>query len=608
MKKHNDYSSLPPFTKALLQEAEKKREDFDTPGHHSGEFYYLTKEGKIFTKTLGKGAFRADISDSSDAIGDPSSHEGVSGEAERLAASVWGSDACFFVLGGTSTSNRIAANALLAEGDAVLFDRNNHKSTWQGALIQAGAIPVYLSSGRNDSGVIGPLTEDSLSEESIRASLAQACPKALTRKRPFRLACLQLVTYDGLFLNAEYILSRLGHLCDYILFDDAWGGYENFIPLLQKSAVLAFPLDEKAPGTLVTQSVHKQLAGFSMTSQIHKKDSHIREQARYVPDDVFQDTFLMHISTSPYYPLFAGLEMNAFLHSRRGAALWEKAFRSSVNLRKRLLTETSLFRPFLPPTVHGKRWEEADTSEIMKDKAFFTLDPKEAWHGFRDFAKDAYLLDPCKVLVTTGTFSDSRADSIPAPLVSLYLQGEGITPEKSDFYTLLFLVEPGDSEKKMSHLVKALRTFEKAWQDNRKVKDFLPSVPCLPEEGLRDFCTRYHTFLSKHHAGSLLESLFHKEDFPAAPLSGHEAHQHFLRGHREAIPLEEAEGRIALENLMPYPPGICALAAGEVWTGNVLSYFLFLEDYGKEFPAFTPEILGVHHDEKGQPYVWVLAD
>ena len=608
MKKHNDYSSLPPFTKALLQEAAKKRDDFDTPGHHSGEFYNLTKEGRLFTKALGKGPFLSDISDSSDAIGDPSSHEGMSGQAEALSASVWGSDECFFVLGGTSTSNRIAANALLSEGDAVLFDRNNHKSTWQGALIEAGAIPVYLSSGRNDSGVIGPLSSSSLSEETIRESLSQVCPEALKRRRPFRLACLQLVTYDGLFLNAEYILSKLGHLCDYILFDDAWGGYENFISLLQKSAILTFPLDEEAPGILVTQSVHKQLSGFSMTSQIHKKDSHIHKQSRYVPHDVFQDTFLMHISTSPYYPLFAGLEMNAFLHSRKGPALWEKAFQNSVELRKKLLRKTSLFHPFLPPLVHGKRWEESDTSEIMKDRAYFTLDPKEDWHGFHDFDEDAFLLDPCKVLITTGTFSDSRPDSVPAPLVSLYLQEQGITPEKSDFYTLLFLAEPGDSQKKINRLVKVLRKFEKAWQDNREMKDFMPDVPTLPKEGLRDFCSRYHRFLSAHHAGALLESLFRKEDFPVSPLSGHDAHQHFIAGRREAIPLEKAEGRVALENLMPYPPGICALAAGERWTGNVLSYFHLLEDYGKEFPSFSPEILGVHHDEKGRPYVWVMEE
>lgn len=61
-----------------------------------------------------------------------------------------------------------------------------------------------------------------------------------------------------------------------------------------------------------------------MTSQIHKKDSHIREKSYYLPHDVMQDTFLMHISTSPYYPLLAGLEMNAFMHKEKGAILGRK--------------------------------------------------------------------------------------------------------------------------------------------------------------------------------------------------------------------------------------------------------------------------------------------
>ncbi|HAO59183.1 MAG TPA: ornithine decarboxylase, partial [Psychrobacter sp.] len=56
---------------------------------------------------------------------------------------------------------------------------------------------------------------------------------------------------------------------------------------------------------LVTQSVHKQQAGFSQASQIHKKDNHISGQARYVNHKRFNNAFMMHVSTSPFYPLFA---------------------------------------------------------------------------------------------------------------------------------------------------------------------------------------------------------------------------------------------------------------------------------------------------------------
>ena len=120
----NELKKLPPFTQSLLSHALHERDDFDTPGHHSGAFYEMTEEGNIFTKGLGKNAFLADISDSSSLIGDPFSHEGVSGMAEEMAARTWQSDLCRFVLGGTSTSNRICASALLSENDLVLFDRS----------------------------------------------------------------------------------------------------------------------------------------------------------------------------------------------------------------------------------------------------------------------------------------------------------------------------------------------------------------------------------------------------------------------------------------------------------------------------------------------------
>ena len=548
---------------------------------------------------FGASLFEADISDSSSLIGDPSSHEGVSGDAEARAARVWGSDRCFFVLGGTSASNRIAVSALLTEGDLVLFDRNNHKSTYQGALMAAGARPVYLESERNPQGIIGGLTRRALDATHLRKAAAKISPAAAKKARPFRLACLQLATYDGLFLNAKEILKCVGPLCDYILFDGAWAGYENFLPLLKDAAILAMDLGEEAPGILLTQSVHKQLAGFSMTSQLHKKDSHIAGQPRYVPDDLLQSTYLMHISTSPYYPLLAGLEMNALLHETHGLALWEKAARTSIALKKEILARCRLFRPFLPPTVRGRPWESYDTDTILKDAAFWDLE-SAPWNGFAYMSKGLYLADPCKVLLTTRGI-DEASPSIPAPFVSAYLEAHGVTAEKSDFYTLLFLSEPGDSEEKGTHLVNLLSALEKAYFENRSLCDLLPGAS---SEGLADFSARYAHFLAEHHAHELQQALFSQDHFPASPMTAKEAWQHFIKGNRKCIPLAEAEGEIALELVLPYPPGIAVLVPGEVWTKEILSYFLFLSDYGKTFPDYTPEILGVH-ERDGGPWVWV---
>lgn len=591
-----DHSHLPPFTKALLNFAKEARDDFCTPGHHSGALFEEIPEGRAFVSSLGEGAFTADISDSSSVIGDPSSHEGVSGEAEALAASVYGSDRCFFVLGGTSTSNRIAISALVSEGDLILFDRNNHKSASQAALAAAGGLPVYLASERNESGIIGGLTEETLDPARLREKAAKLSPDAGKKPRPYRLACLQLSTYDGLFLNAKEILRRIGPLCDYILFDGAWAGYENFLPLLCDSAVLTFPLAKDDPGILVTQSVHKQLAGFSMTSQLHKKDSHLRGMARYLEDDVLQAAYLMHISTSPYYPLLAGLEMNAYLHQKKGTALWQKAAIAATELKRSILKRCRLLRPFTAPMVRAASWEAHPTEEILSDPAFFAIFPKDTWHGFSHIAENLYLTDPCKVLLTTGP--------LPAPLLSHWLESRHVTVEKSDFHTLLFLVEPSDRQEKCERLLSLFEECETAYEANAPMSSFAPDVTCLPGEGLKDYSLRYMDFLEKEQASRLQQALFAEDHFPKAALTGRNAHQAFLKGARERVPLCEAKGRVSLEMILPYPPGITVLEPGEVWTDEVLSYFLFLQKYSSTFPDFSPEILGVHG--KGEEaYVWV---
>lgn len=595
----NDSHHLPPFTKALLDFAKEARDDFCTPGHHSGALFEEIPEGRAFVSSLGEGAFTADISDSSSVIGDPSSHEGVSGEAETLAASVYGSDRCFFVLGGTSASNRIAISALVSEGDLILFDRNNHKSASQAALAAAGGLPVYLASERNESGIIGGLTEETLDPTRLREKAARLSPAAAKKARPFRLACLQLSTYDGLFLNAKEIIRRIGPLCDYILFDGAWAGYENFLPLLQDSAVLTFPLTKDDPGILVTQSVHKQLAGFSMTSQLHKKDRHLRGMARYLEDDVLQAAYLMHISTSPYYPLLAGLEMNAYLHQKKGKELWQKAAITATELKKSILKRCRLLRPFTAPMVRDAFWEAHPTEEILSDPAFFAISPKDTWHGFSHIAENLYLTDPCKVLLTTGP--------LPAPLLSHWLESRRVTVEKSDFHTLLFLIEPSDRQQKCERLLSLFEECETAYEANAPMSSFAPDVTCLPGEGLKDYSLRYMDFLEKEQASRLQQTLFSEDHFPKAALTGRNAHQAFLKGARERVPLPKAKGRVSLEMILPYPPGITVLEPGEVWTDEVLSYFLFLQKYKSAFPDFSPEILGVH-GSGNDVYVWVLKE
>ena len=138
---------------------------FDCPGHQGGQFYRKSPAGQLFFKHFGEAIFRNDLCNADVDLGDLLIHEGAAAQAQKHAAQVFGADRTYFVLNGTSTSNKVVTGAVLRRGDLVLFDRNNHKSLHQGALVQAGAIPVFLPTARNAFGMIGAVDWDAWDEQ-----------------------------------------------------------------------------------------------------------------------------------------------------------------------------------------------------------------------------------------------------------------------------------------------------------------------------------------------------------------------------------------------------------------------------------------------------------
>ena len=163
-------SLLPPFFGGLMAYDAEANIAFDCPGHQGGQFYRKSPAGQLFFKHFGEGIFRNDLCNADVDLGDLLIHEGAAAQAQRHAAHVFGADKTYFVLNGTSTSNKVVTNAVLRRGDLVLFDRNNHKSLHQGALVQAGAIPVFLPTLRNPFGMIGAVDWDALDEDQLRAT------------------------------------------------------------------------------------------------------------------------------------------------------------------------------------------------------------------------------------------------------------------------------------------------------------------------------------------------------------------------------------------------------------------------------------------------------
>ena len=595
---------LPPFFGALMKYVESQPVQFDCPGHQGGRFYTRHPAGKAFVDFYGETIFRSDLCNADVALGDLLIHEGPACRAQQEAARVFNADKTYFVLNGTSAANKMVLNAVLTPGDIVLYDRNNHKSISHGALIQAGATPVYLETARNPFGSIGGILDHCFDETYIRKLIGKRDPIKAQEKRPVRLAVIQLGTYDGCIYNARQVIDAIGHLCDYILFDSAWVGYEQFIPMLKECSPLLLELGPEDPGILVTQSVHKQQAGFSQASQVHKKDAHIKGQARYINHKRFNNAFMMHASTSPFYPLFASLDVNAKIHDgEMGRQLWKECVERSIDARKAVLSQCHYIRPLIPPMVHGAPWQEGGTHAMAEDISYFSLPPEARWHSFKGYGSGQYCMDPCKLqLITPGinvATGDYESFGIPATILANYLREHGVIPEKCDLNTILFLMTPAESADKMDRLLAALVQFETLIDQDVPMKEVLPSLyeayyHRYRGYTIRQLCQEMHGFYKNRGMSSLQKRLFLYDYLPDYVTTPQVANIAFVRGEGELVTLANITNRIALEGALPYPPGVICVQPGERWSETARDYFLVLEAGLNQFPGFAPEMQGVY--------------
>ncbi len=628
----------PPFFGRIIEFNESSSEMWTCPGHNGGMFYRRSPVGRIFYEYLGETVFRTDLDNSVVGLGDLLLHEGPSRDAEAAAAEIFGADRTYFVLNGTSTSNKVTTAALVTRGDLVLFDRNNHKSAHHGALVLAGGIPVYLPADRNPQGLIGPIDPEFLTEDRIRAAI-RASPLVTDKDRwqaarPFRLAIIEQCSYDGTIYNAQMILDRIGHLCDYILFDEAWAGFMKFHPLFAGHYAMGLDsLGPDDPGIIATQSTHKQLAGFSQASQIHVKSRHIAGQPRHVTERRFNEAYLLHASTSPFYPLFSSLDVGAqMMKGRNGFHLWNDATRLAVDTRKAIRkvlhdyeahggrggsSSPWFFDPFVPDVVtvtgsphtadlHDVPWEDVPTKVLLAEQQCWQLRPGARWHGFERVTDGYAMTDPNKLTLVTPGFSRETGQyldwGVPAPVVAEFLRERGIIPEKNDLNTILFLVTPGIEVSKAGTLISTLVDFKRCFDRNAPLGEALPEfVAARPQvygdQRLRDLCLRMHDFYRKANTSQLQRLQFRAEHFPEVVLSPQDATRLFTANQIDYVPIEEVSGRIAATMALVYPPGIAVVVPGERWderAAPMIAYLKLFEESYAHFPGFENEIQGVY--------------
>lgn len=601
----------PAFFGELVKYSELYKYAWHTPGHLGGQGFLRSPAGVAFFKFFGENVFRSDLSISVPELGSLLDHEGVVGEAEKNSARVFGADMTYYVLNGTSTVNQIVWRSQVVRDDIALVDRNCHKSL-NYAMVITEALPVYMIPRRNRRGIIGPVRLSEFSPRSIREKIqaSQLIPDAL-KSKTVKMSALTNSTYDGICYNVLKIKSQLEKSVENLHFDEAWYAYAKFSPVYRDHYGMASgEVKSEHPPVFCSQSTHKLLTAFSQASMLHIKNG---GSVKINPDE-FNESYMMHGSTSPQYSMIASLDVATKMMDDDGAALMHDIIREAVQLRKEMARLNREFRKkkdwffdmWQPKTVtlNGKTadFADTDTDELASHQEPWVLDAGNDWHGFDDIEKNYVMLDPIKLTVTTpGLSDDGTMDDwgVPASVLTNYLIRHNIVCEKTDYYSFLLLNSLGTTRAKQGTLLAALLKFKADFDSDVRLGEVFPDlVKAYPDRygeiGLKGHCTAMHRYLKEHDLLGKMQAAF--EVIPDQALKPSDAYRQVVTRNVEYVPLAEMAGRIPAVMMVPYPPGIPIVMGGEIMNEKarpILDYLLARQDFEEAFPGYEGDIHGV---------------
>jgi len=583
----------PPFFRELLKYAQDGSYSWHCPGHSGGVAFLKSPVGQMFHQFFGENMLRADVCNAVDELGQLLDHTGPVAQSELNAARIFNADHCYFVTNGTSTSNKIVWHANVAPGDVVVVDRNCHKSILH-AITMTGAIPVFLQPTRNNLGIIGPIPLSEFHPETIRKKIeANPFAREAVNKKP-RILTITQSTYDGVIYNVEMLKEILGSTIDTLHFDEAWLPHAAFHEFYTDMHAIGRgrPRSEDAV-VFATHSTHKLLAGLSQASQILVQESQTRKLDRYM----FNEAFLMHMSTSPQYAIIASCDVAAaMMEPPGGTALVEESILEALEFRRAMRKVEAEFG-------HNDWWfkvwgPDKLAAEGIGKREDWMLRANDRWHGFGDLAPGFNMLDPIKATIVTpgldvsGQFADT---GIPAAVVTKYLAEHGVVVEKAGLYSFFIMFTIGITKGRWNTLLTALQQFKDDYDRNqpmwRILPDFCKTAPTYEQWGLRDLCQRLHDMYRANDVARLTTEMYLSDMQPAMKPS--DAFAKMAHREIERVDIDDLEGRITSALLTPYPPGIPLLIPGERFNRTIVQYLQFARKFNVQFPGFETDIHGL---------------
>ncbi len=533
--------------------------------------------------------------------------------AQEKAARAFGADHVFFVTNGTSTSNKIVEQALLAPGDIMLVDRNCHKSHHYGAVI-CGAYPLYVEAY--------PLTQYSMYGavplRTIKKALLDL--KAEGRLDRARLLVLTNCTFDGHIYNAERVMEEcLAIKPDLIfLWDEAWFGFARWSPFYRRRTAMgaaallerkfkdpayraAYKRQEEKLGadlkasekTLLdtrllpdpekvrlrvyqTNSTHKSMSCLRQGSMVLVKD-----QDYHTVEEQFHEAIFTHASTSPNLQIIATLDVARRQMELEGYEMVNRAIQLALDFRREANSHPLISKYF---RVLGA--DEMIPAEFRNSGFVDYLTPGVNWatvvKALRD---DEFALDVTRLTLVCGSagFDGTQFKSLLAADFDIQLNKTSrnsvllqtnINNTRSDIAQLIkVLVQISQGlEKKLSAGGKSAKEAFDA-----RVKSLMTDVPDLPNFSC--FFERFRedpsSITSEGDMRSAFFAAYREQQCEHLKLSSPEIDKR-LKGGPELV---------SANFVIPYPPGFPIMVPGQVINAQTIEFMRKLDV--KEIHGFS---------------------
>jgi arginine decarboxylase len=524
-------------------------------------------------------------------------------KAQEKAERAFGADHVFFVTNGTSTSNKMAVQALVAPGDIVIVDRNCHKSHHYG-MVLAGAQPLYVEAF--------PMTEYSMYGAVPLKTIKQALLNLKAENRLNRVKMLDLTncTFDGHIYNTRRVMEEcLAIKPDLIfLWDEAWFGFARFSPFLRPRTAMGAANDIEAwihdPKSI--QAYEKQRAELGdnpsddlllktrlipdpravrlrvyQTNSTHKSMSALRQGSMLLVKDVafhsveaqFHEAVFTHASTSPNQQLIASLDVARRQMELEGFGLVANAIEVAFAIRKAVAGNPLISKYF---SILGA--DKMVPAEYRESGFVDYLAPGANWVVARgSLHEDEFCLDPTRMTLVCGTagFDGTQFKGI---LANRY----GIQVNKTSRNSVLFQSNINNTRSDVAHLIRVLaevsgeidRALSQGGANDRKmfearVKSLMTDVPDLPN------FSRFHDSFRSDAGEKTNEGDIRSGFYSAYDADGCE----YIRLADAEIDrrLKSGPELVSANFVIPYPPGFPIMVPGQVITQETIDFMRKLD-------------------------------